>query len=295
MLPKHIEKAEDLLTKQDDIRDGFLHQALLKTENAIPFIERAKLVYSALSKCKNIKEIIGLKKYRDDLISACGFSEKAKSKMSSQELDGAIVRVLTEIEKSSKKEFREEILYRYLLTKGDALGGRMRNITGSYASLKFIEVIVYKLKKNGCTVKIEKSKTGKIQRLHWEDKTLLFDVTPPHIGKNIDVILLKYKTKKDSKSDLLKQLSNYVACGEIKGGIDPAGADEHWKTARSALDRIREALKEEEPKLFFVAAAIEVAMADEIFTQLNDGRLDYAANLNNDTQVIDLVSWLVAL
>ena len=28
---------------------------------------------------------------------------------------------------------------------------------------------------------------------------------------------------------------HYLACGELKGGIDPAGADEHWKTAGKAL------------------------------------------------------------
>jgi hypothetical protein len=31
--------------------------------------------------------------------------------------------------------------------------------------------------------------------------------------------------------------------GELKGGIDPAGADEHWKTARTALQRIDDAFR----------------------------------------------------
>jgi type II restriction enzyme len=30
----------------------------------------------------------------------------------------------------------------------------------------------------------------------------------------------------------------HISCGELKGGIDPAGADEHWKTAVSAFRRI---------------------------------------------------------
>ncbi|HAJ78349.1 MAG TPA: hypothetical protein DCO75_01135, partial [Fibrobacteres bacterium] len=30
---------------------------------------------------------------------------------------------------------------------------------------------------------------------------------------------------------------------ELKGGIDPAGADEHWKTAKTAIDRIVSAFK----------------------------------------------------
>ena len=32
--------------------------------------------------------------------------------------------------------------------------------------------------------------------------------------------------------------------GELKGGIDPAGADEHWKTGNSALVRIRKAFED---------------------------------------------------
>lgn len=295
MLPKYIKTAKDLQTKHSDIRDGFLKQALLKTDKAAPYVEQAKQFYEALNKCRNIKDIIKLKKYRDALVSACGFSEKAKSKMTEEELSEALIKVLSRIAKKANDGFREEILYRYLLTKGDTLGGSMRNLTGSYASIKLIQAIVNCLKSDGNVVKIVKSKTGKIQRLHWRNKMLLFDVTPPIIGKNIDVILLKYEIKKGSKLDLLEDRNNYVACGELKGGIDPAGADEHWKTANSALGRIRTALKEKSPKLFFVAAAIEAAMSEEIFKQLVDGRLDYAANLNDDAQVKDLASWLISL
>jgi type II restriction enzyme len=39
----------------------------------------------------------------------------------------------------------------------------------------------------------------------------------------------------------------------LKGGIDPAGADEHWKTAGSALLRIKRAFQAEglAPATFF--------------------------------------------
>lgn len=86
-----------------------------------------------------------------------------------------------------------------------------------------------------------------------------------------------------------------AASGELKGGIDPAGADEHWKTARSALDRVREVFGGNPPALFFVGAAIEWAMAREIFADLQTGRILYAANLTVPEQVADLASWLVSL
>jgi type II restriction enzyme len=65
----------------------------------------------------------------------------------------------------------------------------------------------------------------------------------------------------------------YVALGELKGGIDPAGADEHWKTARSALDRIKKAFEKvgQQPRRFFIGAAIEKEMAIEIWHDLEAG------------------------
>ena len=88
-----------------------------------------------------------------------------------------------------------------------------------------------------------------------------------------------------------------MAVGELKGGIDPAGADEHWKTARTALERIREAFQQTgaAPATFFIGAAIERKMAEEIWRQLEAGVLDNAANLTNDTQVASLSRWLCTL
>jgi type II restriction enzyme len=122
----------------------------------------------------------------------------------------------------------------------------------------------------------------------------LFDRSPAFVGKNLDAVLLDTSTGRSEKQCFGDQ-SCYLACGELKGGIDPAGADEHWKTANSALGRIRHAFGDQRPCLFFVGAAIEAAMAVEIFAQLSDGRLTYAANLTVPEQVGDLATWLSGL
>lgn len=103
--------------------------------------------------------------------------------------------------------------------------------------------------------------------------------------------------KQKADASLLRTHTFYLACGELKGGIDPAGADEHWKTARSALDRVATvfASQPENPALFFIGAAIEEAMAVELFDWLQSGKLRYAANLTVPQQVADLISWLVSL
>jgi type II restriction enzyme len=123
----------------------------------------------------------------------------------------------------------------------------------------------------------------------------LFDKKPRVLGNNIDVILLTTEAGKRTQKERLSHPEDYVACGELKGGIDPAGADEHWKTAASALERVRKKFKKRPPALFFVGAAIEESMAREIFDQLGDGRLTYAANLTVPDQLRNLASWLVTL
>lgn len=295
MIPKFIKNAGDLQTKHRAICDGFLAQALQKTKKAEPFVEEAIVFYKALKKVKSIEELLSSPKFRDDLASACGFSDKAQSQLTEAELNGAIKKVLTRIHKEAGLEFRENILYRYLLTKGDTLGGSMRNLTGASAGTKLTEKIIERLSGGKKKIEVLKSKSGKIQRVIWNGRTLLFDVKPHLIGKNIDVILINRGDVSTPEEELLADKSKYIACGELKGGIDPAGADEHWKTANSALGRIRAAFGRSAPALFFVGAAIEASMAKEIFKQLKVGKLTHAANLNEDEQVNDLVDWLLSL
>jgi len=119
------------------------------------------------------------------------------------------------------------------------------------------------------------------------------------VKKNVDLILLKVEHESVNLTKYSKHLIpiNYLAFGELKGGIDTAGADEHWKTANSALNRIREAFAQKglKPFTFFVGAAIENSMSEEICNQLNDGILTNAANLTNDDLVFSLCNWLISI
>jgi type II restriction enzyme len=112
----------------------------------------------------------------------------------------------------------------------------------------------------------------------------------------VDVFIFKCNAEQYS-SNTCRDPSIYVALGEIKGGIDPAGADEHWKTARTALSRIRTSFSSHDlsPKTFFIGAAIAERMAREIWEQLEAGTLNNAANLTDANQVASLCNWLVSL
>ena len=126
------------------------------------------------------------------------------------------------------------------------------------------------------------------------ERMLVHNVNVPGVSKNVDIVVFsKAAGGVDAKSlaPILADQKNYVVMGELKGGIDPAGADEHWKTARAALDRIRATFKK--VYIAFIGAAIEKAMAEEIYTHLQSGLLDYAANLTDDNQVLSFCAWIV--
>ncbi|MGV8027404.1 MAG: AvaI/BsoBI family type II restriction endonuclease [Anaerolineaceae bacterium] len=298
MLTPNIQKSSDLITSRSAICNGFLTQAITKTEKASEFVREAKNFMSILKKANNIDNIMHIPEIRDHLISAAGFSTKASSHLDPKELDRCIEEILIKIFDSDHNYWREEILYRYLLTKGDTLGGSMRNVTGNIAKNDLIKAIQNALKK--CSIKANFSTSptdhNKIQSISWPNRLLLFDKKPKIISKNIDVILLSSEAFMSKETELMEIQDSYIACGELKGGIDPAGADEHWKTANTALDRIRTSFKGKKcPALFFIGASIEEDMANEIFEQLKSDRLTFAANLTFPNQVSSLASWLVNL
>ena len=145
----------------------------------------------------------------------------------------------------------------------------------------------------------------RLKGLYWiaqgHERTLIYNLTAPTVEKNIDFCLFDcspneiiFGGKRDSAHH---KPDKYLALGELKGGIDPAGADEHWKTANSALDRIRKAFSDKNcfPKTFFIGAAIEAAMAKEIYQQLEDRTLSNSANLTNEAQVVSLCDWLIKI
>lgn len=287
-----VPNASSLVTSREATCAGFLAQAKVKGQRTSPYVKEATRLWDILQKASSVDDVIEFVPMKT-LATAVGFSDKAQWYFTDDELRESIRAVLNTIRKQADAHFREEILYRYLLTRGDTLGGEMRNITGALAQGKFTNALVQVLRSRGTSVQHER-RGDKITYIAWDERLILFDRTPRLVGKNIDVILLK-RTDRRPARELLEDPSLYIACGELKGGIDPAGADEHWKTARSALGRIRERFPRDCQKLFFAGAAIVPSMADEIFEQLQNGELTRAANLTVDAQVQELVAWLVSL
>ncbi len=76
--------------------------------------------------------------------------------------------------------------------------------------------------------------------------------------------------------------ARYPWAGELKGGADPAGSDEHWKTATRAFSRIIEAAEKTRrprPMLSFLATILVDRVAVEAELMLERGELTSVYNL----------------
>jgi len=264
---------------------------------------------------KTILPFLMLKKPKKDLypslLSASGLSVKSLNYLNDEDQKLAIKGLIDEFLAPAGKAYADELVYRYLLTKGDALGGQARNLTGVLGERKFLRALLsvlnvyqmsYHWMDNDSYIWHQKPKNDsdlekKIKALAWSNdngiRTLVLNVNVPIVKKNIDISLLNGEHNaliikgKGSKESLHRDNSKYIALGELKGGIDP--------TANTALMRIRDSFRKlkAQPDMFFVGAAIESSMAAEIFELLKKSTLANAANLTIDEQLTSICDWLI--
>ena len=311
---RHLQSSADLITDYEATRAGFIALALEKNRRATPIVEQARALQTVASEARNPHDLLQLKDIQAALLTAAGVSDKAASHLQPQDKVQAIQGLIDNFLGPAGPKFVEELVFRFLLTRGDALGGSMRNVAGALAQRKLNRALISTLALAGIRYHWLDAESNlwmpaptddsslelRYKGLSWTQgrrkRTLLYNVTVPIVKNNVDVCLFKVGVEKLSP-EIIREPANYLALGELKGGIDPAGADEHWKTARTALNRIREAFiaAQTSPHNFFIGAAIEKSMAREIWMQLEEGSLGNAANLTNDRQVTSISHWLCSL
>lgn len=310
----HLRSSDDLVTSYEATRAGFVALALERNRRATPYVAEARALQEAASQAKTPTDLLAINGIEAGLLTAAGLSDKALGHLMAEDKAEAIKGLIKNFLEPAGEKFGEELVFRFLLTRGDTLGGSMRNIGGILAQRKLTRAIISTLMIAGIGYRWQHAKTRQwadmtdddaeielsLRGLSWErngePRTLIYNLTVPLVKSNVDICLCNLGPDK-----LLAvgypSASSYLALGELKGGIDPAGADEHWKTARAALDRIREAFAKtgNSPHTFFIGAAIEKRMASEIWEQLERGVLTNAANLNNSNQIAAVSRWLCRL
>lgn len=313
-----ITSAKSLVTSYEETRAGFLRIALEKNKVGDPFVKNALAFKAMVAHTSSPDDFLSMPKIRPFLLTAAGLSDKSMQYLTAQDQTRAIQELIDNFLKPAGKDYIDEATFRYLLIKGDAVGGSMRNRIGALGEETLIRAIFSSMdvrgmqcrwlannpnsttwqQKNLGDVGIE----SQVKALQWNNENgsriLILNMNIPTVKKNVDICLYSASIAEYDRGRIVKNPSRAVMLGELKGGIDPAGADEHWKTANTALERIRTSFSSagfSSIKTSFVGAAIENAMANEIFSQLQEGVLDNAANLTNTNQLIEFCNWLIEL
>ena len=311
-----IKTPEDLVTSREQTRAGFIAFALEKNRRSTPIIESAKSLKVLASKAKTAEDLLNIPEIQSALLTAAGLSDKAVNYFDEEDKKKAIFGLIENFLEPAGKYFVDEVVYRYLLIKGDSLGGSMRNIVGAIAQQKFVRTLLSNLSISGANYQWLNNKTKNWEEkpnndfaieeqskaLSWKNpkeksRVLAFNLNIPIVKNNIDICLFNADIETYNNGIIVNTPEKIMMLGELKGGIDPAGADEHWKTGNTALNRIRESFAQHNIKIetSFIAAAIEKKMANEIFTQLQNKTLSNAANLTIDEQLVSYCDWLLKL
>jgi hypothetical protein len=311
---RHLKSAADLITLPQDTRAGFVALALERNRRATPYVTEGRVLRVEASKVTQPALLKQVSQIQAALLTAAGVSDKAAGYFEQTDKTEAIDNLIAEFLEPAGAAFVEEVVYRFLLTRGDTLGGSMRNVGGVLAQRKLSRYLMAALTNAGIPYRwlhatnnawtqatandagIEQFLKGLSWQTGQRNRTLIFNLKVPFVGTNVDLVLLNVPCEEYS-SEAICRPDCFLAFGELKGGIDPAGADEHWKTATKALDRIRQAFKKKNrrPPLCYIGAAIARNMAGEIWQGLEAGELANAANLTRDDQLASLCSWLCGL
>lgn len=303
-----------LLTTHEQTRAGFIAFALEKNRRSTPFIEEARAFRILASRAKKADDLLGMKEIRSPLLTASGLSDKALNYFTDEDKLKAIKELIDNFLKQAGEKFVEEAVCRFLLIRGDSLGGKMRNIVGAMAQQKLVRCFISTLSVMGIPFRWHDgrkwndgdcclSNEAEIKAIHWNNNScnriLAFNLTISTVKNNVDICLFNTDETAFADKSIAKDcVSSAIMFGELKGGIDPAGADEHWKTGNTALERIRKSFGKtgrKDIKTAFLAAAIEEKMAREIYNQLQHDTLSFAANISVDEQLVSFCEWTIKL
>lgn len=139
---RHLSAGADLITAPEEIRAGFVALALERSRRATPFVEQARALKVSAMRAKRPNALLEIEGIRTALLTASGFSEKATKQTTEKDQTGAIQDFIEKFLEPAGTNFVEELVYRFLLTRGDSLGGSMRNMAGKLAERRLTRSII---------------------------------------------------------------------------------------------------------------------------------------------------------
>ncbi len=291
----------DLVTGVDLARRGFLLDALERRDRTSRHIDAARHLRSLLEGVADSSLVwTALRTKRKALLAASGLSDRFPGRLALPEREGIPDNMPERHLLPSGDGFREELTYRYLLAHAGAFEGGMRNLGETLGKRMVTEKLASALGTSGIKATFDRGTTpddhAAVRSISWKGekgaRSLWLDKTVPQTGTSVGFVLVKGRA---TGGRLPSGAGSYLAVGEMKAGIDLSAADERWKAANSALDRLRRTFGAAPPRVFFVGAAISPGIAEEIYDQLVSRKLNHAANFLVDDQLSALCEWLVSL
>ncbi len=138
----HILSAQSLITPYEKTRSGFISLALEKNRKITPFVEEAKALKVIAERANTPTDLLNIGEIHESLLTASGISDKARKHLRNIDQFEAINRFIENYLNQAGESFIEELVYRFLLTRGDSLGGSMRNFAGTVGEWKFSRILI---------------------------------------------------------------------------------------------------------------------------------------------------------
>lgn len=233
-----------MVTTHEQTRAGFLNIALEKNKVGDPYVKNALAFKAMVANTKGPDEFLDMPEIRPFVPTASGLSEKSMKYLDEGDQTAAIKELIENFLKPSGSDYIDETIYRYLLIKGDAVGGTMRNRIGALGEERLIRAILSNMNVQGIEydwmaniqgsfpwahkscddTEIEKN----MKALHWKnskgDRVLGFNLNVPTVKKNVDICLFECDMAEYDKGKIVKKPEKALMLGELKGGIAHSGA-----------------------------------------------------------------------
>lgn len=203
----HLSSVADLTTTYEATRAGFVALALEKNRRATPFVAEARALQHAASTARTPVDLLNVKGIESALQAAAGLSDKALAHLTAADKEQAVIGLIENFLEPAGERFVEELVFRFLLTRGDTLGGSMRNIGGVLAQRKLSRAIISTLAIAGLPYHWQHTKSRKWIEMTREDsdidislrglswlsengpRTFIYNLNVPLVGSNIDLCL----------------------------------------------------------------------------------------------------------
>jgi hypothetical protein len=141
----HLQSSDDLVTTYEATRAGFVTLALEKNRRATPYVAEARALQAAAGQVGSPADLLNIQGVEIGLLTAAGLSDKSLAHLTPEDKIDAINGLIKNFLEPAGAKFVEELVFRFLLTRGDTLGGSMRNVGGALAQRKLTLALFFRL------------------------------------------------------------------------------------------------------------------------------------------------------